>query len=316
MNKYITVNPNPRSQWRGIGHQFLNFLVPYILSKRYNLKFVYQPFSGENCGAWAPIKSGARCIDQPVKLWNSFLNFDQDELNLNDVKDIKQIKIPFINPQECKWDHPIFKELFEKDYEADVLFVVPDDKDGMFMHIDWDTFDDNSLRNKYHLAKLKQPLPIFYLDHRYLNIALHRRAADVTMNTPFNRWMPIDYYLKLIDNINQIKFNKPHLVHLFSYDIDSKEIEQIKNRPNICLHINENTFDTFHNMTNCDIIANGQSAFSVMACYLSHGIKLCSPWYIHYNNFPDQNDIIKVNKDSSFDCNKLLKAMENKNEKI
>jgi len=315
MNKYITVNPNPKNQWRGIGHQFMNFLVPHILSKKYNLKFVYQPFSGESDGTFAPKKSNAFQVDQPVKLWNKFLNFDENELALNDVGNIKRINIPNISPEECGWDHSKFKELFEKEYNEDILFIVPDDRDGVFIRINWNIFNDNNLRNKYHLAKSKQPQPLNYLDKSIINIALHRRAGDVSCETPFNRWMPLDYYLKIIDNINNLEFNKKHIIHIYSYDIDEKEIIQLQNKPNIQLHINENTFDTFHNMVNCDILINGQSSFSVMAAYLSYGIKLCTSWYIHWNNFPKNiNDIIQVYSDGSFDTLQLLRELEKKNE--
>jgi hypothetical protein len=310
MFKYITVNPNPREQWRGVGHQFMNFLVPYILSKKYNLRFVYQPFAGESDGTFAPKKSNAFQVDQPVKLWNRFLNFDENELTLNDIKNIKIIGIPNINPEECRWNHPKFKELFEKEYEEDILFVVPDTRDGMFIHIDWSVFNSNDLRNKYHLAKSKQPQPINYLNKCILNIALHRRAGDVSKENPFNRWIPLDYYLKIIDNINNIKFDKQHIIHIYSYDINKEEIIQLENKSNILLHINENTFDTFHNMVNCDILINGQSSFSIMASYLSRGIKLCTPWFIHFNNFPkDIKDIIEVRENGSFNENKLMEAM-------
>lgn len=308
--KYITVNTNPKESWKGIGHCFLNFLVPYILSKKYNLNFVYQKFIGNNCGTWAPIRSNAKCVDQPIYLWDKFLNFGQDELTLDDVKNIKQIKIPYIEPTECMWDNQIFKELFEKEYGEDILFVVPDDKDGMFAHIDWDIFNDNVLRNKYHLAKFKQPQPHNYLNKSIINIALHRRAGDVSEQNSFNRWVSLDYYLNIINNINKIKFDKPHLIHIYSYDIEQGEVDRLREKSNIQLHINENTFDTFHNMTNCDVLINGQSSFSIMASYLSYGIKLVTPWLNHWNNFPDQPDIIPIDSAGIFDSNKLMKALK------
>jgi hypothetical protein len=321
-HKYITVNPNPNNQWRGIGHQFLNFLVAHILSKKYDLKFIWQPFKGENDGTFALKGSNAFQIDQPVKLWNRFLSFDRNELSLDAVEGIEQFEIPMIDPKDCKWDHPVFKKLFEKEYLEDVLFVLPDHKDGMFIHIDWDTFNDNSLnclRNKYHLAKSKQPACFDYLIDDItdsINIALHRRAGDVSENTPFNRWMPIDYYLTIIDNINKIEFNTPHNIHIYSYDMNPKEEKRLSDKQNVIMHINENTFDSFYNMVNFDVLINGQSSFSIMAAYLSYGIKLCTPWHTHWNNFPDQYDLINIDSDGNFDFNKLLKSLENKNENI
>jgi hypothetical protein len=318
-NKYITVNPNPRNQWRGIGHQFVCFIVSYILSKKYNLKFVYQPFSGENDGTFAPKKSNAFQVDQPVKLWNRFLNFDKGELTLDDVKNVRRIEVLYIGPEACFSLHPKFEKLFNKEYDEDVLFVIPDDKDGMFIHIDWEVFNDdniNCLRNKYHLAKSKTPQVCSTLNPNYINIALHRRAGDVSEHTPFNRWMPLDYYLNIINNINELDFINKHLIHIFSYDMDEKEIEVLNKKESIKLHINENTFQTFHDMVNCDILINGQSSFSIMCAYLSYGIKLCTPWHMHWNNFPKNiYDIIEVKQDSSFDVNKVLKALEIKDER-
>lgn len=313
MNKYITVNPNPKNAWRGIGHQFLCFLTSYILSKKYNLKFIWQPFAGDNDGTWASKKSNAFQIDRPVKLWNNFLNFGQNELTLNDLSKnlIHKIQLPYI--EQAKWDNLEFKYLLGSDLSTmdkpNVLYQISELSDGQFFHIDWDIFNNNILRNKYHLAKSKQPQTINYLDRSFINIALHRRAGDVSRNTQFNRWKEIDYYIRIINNINKIKFDKEHIIHIYSYDIDEEEIELLSGCRNVKFHINENTFDTFHNMVNCDVLINGQSSFSVLAAYLSYGIKLCTPWGIHWNDFPEQNDLIIINQNGSFDQDKLLKVI-------
>jgi len=150
------------------------------------------------------------------------------------------------------------------------------------------------------------------LNKEAINIALHRRAGDVSAKTPFKRWIELDYYINVINNINKIEFKKPHIIHFYSYDIEESELNRLKGIQNIQYHVNENTFDTFHNMVNCDVIINGQSTFSVMACWLSYAIKICTPFGVHWNNFINQNDIIVIDSNGVFDSTKLLKVLENK----
>jgi len=301
--KYITGKTHGGNA--GAGHRFVNFLVPYVLAKKYNLKFVYQLFVEKD-------ESNIHKM-APAKKWNDFLNFGENELTINDLpKQLLKVNVPYVPQEVATWDHWIFKKELERPYKSDVLYCISEEKEGQFISIDWNIFNDNGLRNKYHLAKSKQPQPINYLDSSVINIALHRRADDVSSKTQFGRWISLDYYLNIIDNINKIKFKKQHLIHLYSSNIDPKEIDRLKEKSNIQFHINENIFDTFHNMVNCDILINGQSSFSVMAAYLSYGIKLCTPWNIFWNNFPNQPDIISIDSTGSFDSNKLLTIMEKK----
>ncbi len=53
-------------------------------------------------------------------------------------------------------------------------------------------------------------------------------------------------------------------------------------------------------MVECDIFITGQGAFSVIAAYLSKGIKISIPWSVYWSKFPLDCNIIEVNKNGNF----------------
>lgn len=319
--RYITVKPCGKTA--GIGHQFTNFLVAYILSKKYNLKFVYQPFVGEKDGTFDRKGASFHQITVPVKLWNSFLNLDEGELTLKDLPErYSEIQLPLLAKGKTTWDHPKFISAMKISPEfdsLDVLFKVNDYSDGQFIDTDWDFYRNNDLKQKYNNSKQVKDFKC-YFNKDEINVAIHLRRGDVTKEQPYRRWMDLQHYLKIMENINTIKFNKPLKYHIYTFGIPKEDFEQIikfKNEYslNIELHDDEDVFSTFYHFTKADMFVSGQSAFSVLANYLTDAVKLTTPWkesldgktITYWDDFPENiKDIIGINPDGSFDANKLL----------
>ena len=322
--RYITTKPCGGAA--GVGHQFTNFLVSYILSKRYDLKLVYQPFVGETDGTFERKGTNFYQITKPVKLWNDFLNFGEGELTLKDLPNrCSEIQFPMLTNGRITWDHPQFINAMKLDPEfdsLDVLFKVNDCGNGQFIDVDWGFYKDNTLKQKYNNSQQVKNFKC-YFDKNEINVAIHIRRGDVTEEHGYRRWMDLNYYLKIIENISNIKELKQITFHIYAWDMSEKEkntllLHSLFGRREIKLHIDEDVFSTFYHFTKADIFVSGQSSFSLLANYLTDAIKLTTPWQeyvdnrwiVYWNNFPkDIKDIIEVNSDGSFDINKLMEAM-------
>jgi len=319
MNKYITVKPH--GGWAGIGHQFTNWLVPNILAQRYGLKFVHQPFIGDTDGAYSLQGSNAFQITRPVKEWNDFLNFSEGQLTLRDLPDYVTLQLPYISQEEATWNHPLYKTIINGDHAKfgykKILYLVSEQSEGQFINIDWDFYKNNDLKKKYNNSQQIKNFKC-YFDKENINIAIAIRRGDVTKDQQYRRWMHLDYYLHIMDTLANIKELKYITFHIYAWDIPEEEknillLHRPFNKREIKLHIDEDVFSTFYHFTKADIFVSGQGAFSLMANYLADGIKLTTPFYMHWKNFPsDIENLVPIN-DGVFDSNKLLKAMENKN---
>lgn len=317
MNKFITVKPH--GSWAGIGHQFTNWLVPNILARRYGLKFVHQPFIGETDGTFAPQGSNAYQITRPVKEWNDFLNFGEGQLTLRDLPErLLDINLPYIEQEQATWNHPEFKYLLETNLgqigKPDTLYKVSENGDGQFINIDWDFYKNNDLKIRYNNSEQIKNFKC-YFDKDEINVAIAIRRGDVTENQQFKRWMCLDYYLYVINVLANIKELKHLTFHIYAWDMPEKEkdilsLHRLFGKREIKLHIDEDVFSTFYHFTKADIFVSGQGTFSLMANYLTDGIKLTIPFYMHWRNFPnDIKDIIEVYANGSFNENKLMEAM-------
>lgn len=307
MSSFITVKPHQLNA--GIGHRFANFIVPLILAKRYNLKYVYQPIvdKDESDIHWAA----------PSLKWNEFLNFGENELTLNDLSDYQIMHLPY---QDIGIYNNIYQTILSDNRfnHSNVLYKVSEKGDGQFIEIDWDFYRNNNLKAKYNNSQLVKDFKN-YFSNDYINCALHLRRQDVSQDTQYNRWKDLDYYLNIIDQLDNIKFNKPLMFHIYSSKMPEEELKKLvayKNirELNIEFHIDEDIFSTFYHFTKADIFISGQGSLSLMANYLTDAIKLTTPWYFHWKDFPENiKDIIPIDSAGIFDSNRLLKAMEIKN---
>jgi len=323
--RYITVKPH--GGWAGIGHQFTNWLVSYVLAKKYELKFVHQPFVGETDGTYAQQGSNAFQITRPVKEWNDFLNFGEGELVLTDLPtNIETIQLPHMNAnildkrknyEEVEWDHPVFKKYLTENHNENILFKISELEQGQFIAIDWNFYKNNNLKQKYNNSEQIKNFKC-YFNKDELNIAITIRRGDVTKDQSYGRWMDLGYYLNIMEILTNIKELKNIVFHIYSWNMPEQERKillshQKSGKYKIQLHINEDVFSTFYHFTKANIFVSSQGAFSLLANYLTDAIKLTTPFDIFWNNFPsDIEDLIPIN-DGIFDSSKLLKAMENKN---
>ncbi len=261
----------------GIGHQFQNWLVGYILANHYGLTFVHSPFCGNVIEPQ---------IDVPVKQWEEFLGFGRGFITESQLpSNIEHVTLPYIPWDESSWynvtcDHPIWKNIIERHKNENVLFECAKDQ---FIVLDWDKMDTKTLKDNYWHMRLSDPRMVSAFEYNKMNVVIHVRRGDVTEHGRYKvRWVSDEVYRNVMD-----KMRKPFpnvLFHIYSDGLE-KDLSGLSG-DDVVLHAQENIFSTFHHMVCADILMPGQSAFSVLAGHLCDGIILARPWSPIWNNFP------------------------------
>jgi hypothetical protein len=279
----------------GIGHQFQNWLVGYLLAKRYGLTFVHSPFCGDIT---------EQQIDIPVKHWEQFLGIGRGfQIEQHLPQNIKRISLPFVKWDESSWynvtcDRTEWRDIITQYQKEDVLFECAKNQ---FIGIDWPNMDSTQLRNNYWHTRSSAPI-VFDLDRTKTNVAIHIRRGDVSEKGRYSiRWVPDSIYHNVIGQIRSVMQNV--VFHIYS-DGTPLEMSGFEG-DDIVLHLRENVFNTFHHMVCADIFMPGQSAFSVLAGHLCSGIVLARPWSPIWDKFPQNGRFVVVDKEGNL-CNDLV----------
>ncbi len=301
-------------QGGAVGHQFINYLAGYTLAQRYGLTFVYSPFVGGHTQIQ---------IDVPVEKWNEVLGFRQKELLLAEVDpDIQKVTLPKINWNQARWNHPKFKAMLEQEHADDILFRCGPNQ---FLITDWQTYRNNSFKDAYWKARKENPIKSHLVPGK-VNVAVHIRRGDITTIKYADRYIKTIAVKRQMELIREVLGDQAFF-HIHSEKCAAEKttnsaitdirytsigFEELEDIPNCKFYLSTDVFETFHNMVECDIFITGQGAFSVIAAYLSSGIKISIPWSVYWSQFPSDCNIIEANKNGSF-LPDLLEARYEKN---
>lgn len=285
----------------GIGHQAHNWLVAWQMASRYGLRFVHSPFIGDRTQPQ---------IDVPCKEWENFLNFGKGELLEKDLpKNIKRIKLPFIEWDESSWetvtsDREEWADLINKHHDDNVLFECAFNQ---FITTNWENLIPNYhiLRHKYLFNK--ENIKCNYYP-KMLNVAINIRRGDVTKDGRYKvRWLDDEYYINVMRKLQDL-FPKDIMFWIYTdgSENDIRMITDLKiwgNKIKV-FPWGSNVFETFHSMVCADILVVGKSTFSVLAGLLSHGKKIAYPWSPHCNFL--SKEFVKADENGNFDSSELL----------
>lgn len=301
----------------GVGHQAHNWLVAWQLAYHYDLQFVHAPFCGNHTEPQ---------IDVPVKFWEDFLGFGQNEIEESQLsKHIQHIKLPFLPWKQNLWlnntcDNTIWKQTIEQHCADNVLFEC---SKNQFMRLDQPGLQHHILKAKYWEAQRKQPrMSIF--DNAKLNVAIHIRRGDIIPGTSTqDRWADIGIYINIINQIHTLCGNCA-VFHIYS-DGTHEDLKELIGLPNIVLHLREDVFNTFHHMIIADIFVIGKSSFSALAGYLCNNIKIVQSWNsipdhppslrrsvgpFTWEHLPNNQHFVSMDNTGKLDMNRLQKEME------
>ncbi len=152
---------------------------------------------------------------------------------------------------------------------AGTLYLVP------HCHPYADAFPDQYIllkerfSQKYHHVPKNVP---HFNDPTRCNVAIHIRRGDVTPKTHPLRYTADSYNLTVLEKIQTVLrgLGIDPLIHVYSQGAVENFSEYA--RREMCLHINESAFATFHAMVTADILVMSKSSFSYSAALLSTGI--------------------------------------------
>lgn len=312
MNYIMSSMFGHEGQGGAVGHQFINYLAGYTLAQRYDLQFVHTPFVGKHTQIQ---------IDVPVENWNKFLDFGQFFVPLEDLPpDIVSVTLPKIHWDQAKWNHQQLKSTIDHHKNNNVLFHCGANQ---FIVTDWVAYHNNPFKEIYKTARRYDPIESFLVPDK-INVAVHIRRGDITTRKYSDRYIPNSIIRRQIDLVRQVFGDKVFFhIHSEKYSAEKTtasaidglkytpiEFKELEGIPNCQFYLSGDVFKTFHNMVECDIFITGQGAFSLLAAYLSDGIKISIPWSVYWSNFPEQSDIITCAKNGEFSAQVLEKLYE------
>ena len=229
-----------------IGHQLSNYLSVLIFCKLNEAKFCYSPFSG-NSEKWNDVLRFDLLYDQEVIENGTHVTSFNDASNKN-----KNFIIDFDQEQFDYKSTPANKQIKLKLY-------------------------DEHREKLYQIYQNKNPYKTTN------NIAIHIRRGDVNQQNHPGRFLPIEYYSKILeqiyDNQNIYIVSEKNLESTDSFD---------KYNPKTLRDIT--AIEAFYYMANSDTLICSKSGFSSLAHMLGHS----KCYYSHEDWSEYRDDAIKV----------------------
>ncbi len=161
----------------------------------------------------------------------------------------------------------------------------------------------DQLRAQYEMT----PKPAVSYDRNRLQIAIHIRRGDVTLQSKYwRRFIPCSVYERIIRQLSDAA-EKPPAFHVFSEADPSSQrhgLEELESLPGVTLHLNGDAFSAFHHLVSSDVLVLGVSSFSFVAGLYHRGLVL---------NFPGHNphlpSWVKIGRHGQFDAGEVRRRL-------
>jgi hypothetical protein len=291
--RYIAGFPNLGA---GIGHQLVNWNSTLILSRKYNLQFVHTSLE---------------------KAWEDFLGFGGGEIQYSSLvkeESIQVVNLPRIHStgdivnfntvlKEDPAGDKVFDGIINLAYlKSNVLFCLQGDQ-----KLYDQTVTADYLRDKYWNQRSKNPMKSSF-DCTRVNIAVHVRRGDVVqwkkdkVGNYQARYVDNLYFINILKQIMKTLQGKPISIHLYSQG-ELAQFSDFKVFTEMIFHIDEDVFQTFHDMVCSDILVMSPSDFSYMAGIISKGTKIAK--FPFWHHIPENYEWIHANNHGEFNSNTL-----------
>ncbi|MGC9504786.1 hypothetical protein [Baaleninema sp.] len=159
----------------------------------------------------------------------------------------------------------------------------------------------SKLRQKYHARS--HPYKVANFESDKIHIGVHIRREDASVKN--QRFLPTSFYQTITRQLNELLSDRPHRFHIYSFGSDEEMNELVREFQSesygelIEFHLVEPAMTSFHQMTLCDVLVTGHSAFSDWAGFFSYNLKLYHPHFHMYDL--DETDWVEVNDEGYFD---------------
>ena len=274
--KYIQSQPHLRA---GLGHQFHNWVLGMVLSKKFNCEFINTNF---NC----KIRNGVKNVN-----WNDILNFNRDLKNLSDIKPKKVVNLPKLdlghntnlNNKQLENRLSIWGDII-KNNPDNTLFKLPFNQYigvlSEFIHSECSDY----LKECYWSKNKK-----YDFNNDLTNVVVHVRRGDISKKSNTNRWIELSEYKKQINYIRK-KYKKVKFHVLSEGDVNS--FNMLKS-DDVNLYINHDDLKSFNMMCSSDILVTGLSSFSILTSYLTKGLVFYNP-LLYFNKWDKINNFYNI----------------------
>ena len=260
----------------GVGAQIHGVLSTMLFCKDMGIHYVHSPF--------IEIAHKPETENHWVKDWETFFNIGQGEIKIEDLSN-RDLDIVVIED----------REKLPKGKKPNTLFVVP------HCHHYTDTVPDNYLRlketflEKYNsTAKEKYAS---YNDPHKINIAVHIRRGDVSLEKYPHRYTPNEVIKQLLSDVETMLSDLDMDISINIFSQGDIEDFKILWGGNVHFYLNECLFTTFCNMVSADILITGKSSFSYTAGLFSNGIIIYDPfWHQPQKDWFTINPLIPFDK--------------------
>lgn len=240
----------------GPGAQAQAVMSTMLYARESGMDYVHTPFSS--------LSHNDRNEADWEKRWEEFFNLGQGEPLLSDVISPVMDILRVDNPDDLA-------------LRGNTLYVV------QHCHAYADQYPDGYLKlagtliEKYRGSD-KTGLRL-YQDPECLNISVHMRRGDVSKDANWFRFTGNDFMAALLGNIVSTldKAKIRHAIHLYSQGSpdDFGKLAAM----NICFHLDECEFSTFHNLVSSDMLVMSKSSFSYSAALLAGGVVMYEPFW-------------------------------------
>jgi hypothetical protein len=286
---YITPNlvkhGNSENGRSSVGHALYNYITALIISHKFNLNFIHQPFTHDT-----------ERFEKVLGLCNKFPKIDSIE------------KPEIINIQRIDFGH--VSEIPESELQDKLNKINGIIKKGksntVFVMGDSLQFPGNLIKESEFLVKylsdaywsVNSKINNFY-SKNFINVAIHIRRGDI-INDPahptYGRWKENKHYLEIAKKIDKLIPNAKFYIFSEGAEEEFKEFTELSN---IDLVLNGSDIDAFYNLATADMLVTGQSTFSTILAYINKNQIIYTPClsftmfenyskrFIHYTKIED-----------------------------
>jgi hypothetical protein len=252
---------NAEEMYDGFGAQLQRIISLYLLTKEFHLNYYH-----------TNIILNKNSYSHEFKIL-------KDIVNESDVEKFNELFVELKYNGHVEFEHEIKMFAFNID-EINAIISNPVDYNVLIKICICHDFIDS---NPTILGKVALPA-LSWIDSKvneHLNIAVHIRRGDVSLTENVGRYVYIDDYIDIINNLTSILSGYSFEYNIYCDSISVHEIDQIVNKcsnAKITFHINTDVVETFMAFVNADILIAGKSSFSYSASFLRQkGIILYIP---------------------------------------
>lgn len=250
------------------GHQFSQMLAALDIAEKYGLKYIYTPFA----------QSSQHQYHDQAK-WNQL--FRIDGVPRKSVPKLKEVKIPRTVSVMANNDLALLDETIKK--HRNCVFVCAVD---LFRKINWRVCDRIDIwRGPRETRDV---------------IAVHIRRGDISKKYMPNRWVDLEYYDKLLQNIRRAT-DLP--IHVYS-DGTREQLKGLE-RHGVTFCVGRSDVQSMVELVNAKVLVTSKSNFSTLAAYSSRELKLSMRFYPYWCDFPNRDDICPIDEHGNFDRSHL-----------